>query len=157
MILRFLIASLLSVASLTSAAPRPFNYRPTAQHVEKRQSGSSADPNTPFAITGVLTGGISQRLELRQLAANTDQFNIFMLGLQAMQAQSEDDFLSYYQISAIHGAPATAWNGVNGIPAADHGQFYPGYCAHQSNLFLPWHRPYLALYEASLTSFCVCC
>ena len=26
-----------------------------------------------------------------------------------------------------------------------------GYCTHTSNLFLPWHRPYLALYEVRMS------
>lgn len=36
------------------------------------------------------------------------------------------------------------WDNVQGKHAE------PGYCAHISNLFLPWHRPYLALYEQVL-------
>lgn len=36
------------------------------------------------------------------------------------------------------------WDNVQGV----HDE--PGYCAHLSSLFLPWHRPYLALYEQVL-------
>jgi hypothetical protein len=42
----------------------------------------------------------------------------------------------------IHGVPFKAWNGVGG----DSG-LQAGYCTHSSILFLPWHRPYLALFE----------
>ena len=39
------------------------------------------------------------------------------------------------------------WNGAAGNPAANPPT---GYCTHVSNLFLPWHRPYLAVYEQIL-------
>lgn len=45
---------------------------------------------------------------------------------------------------AIHGRPYGVWDNVRGKNNE------PGYCAHISNLFLPWHRPYLALYEQAL-------
>ena len=74
---------------------------------------------------------------------------------------SQSDPLSYYQIAGkflttslfhitliltpgIHGRPYLPWDGVGTAPG-DGG----GYCTHTSNLFLTWHRPYLALYEAS--------
>jgi tyrosinase len=46
----------------------------------------------------------------------------------------------------IHGRPYEPWDGVSSAPGIDD----PGYCAHISNIFLPWHRPYLALYEQIL-------
>jgi tyrosinase len=46
-------------------------------------------------------------------------------------------------LAGIHGLPMVAWDGVQGNSAASN----PGYCTHVSNLFLPWHRPYLALFE----------
>ena len=39
------------------------------------------------------------------------------------------------------------WNGAAGNPATNPPS---GYCTHVSNLFLPWHRPYLAVYEQIL-------
>lgn len=39
------------------------------------------------------------------------------------------------------------WNGVAGNPNTNPPA---GYCTHVSNMFLPWHRPYLALYEQVL-------
>jgi tyrosinase len=116
-------------------------------HKRDPQTGNTPTPTAPFAVTGVLTNSIEPRLELRQLVSQTDQFNMFLLALRALQQQSESYFLSYYGISTIHGAPSRSWDDVTGVPGA--GQFFPGYCAHQSNVFLPWHRPYLALYEVS--------
>jgi len=43
----------------------------------------------------------------------------------------------------IHGFPRLPWDGVVGD------QGLPGYCPHGCAEFLPWHRPYLALYEVS--------
>lgn len=44
---------------------------------------------------------------------------------------------------AIHGAPFVQWDGVAGDGLT-------GYCPHGSNVFLTWHRPYLALFEQVL-------
>lgn len=41
--------------------------------------------------------------------------------------------------------PYEDWDGVP--PVAGYEE--RGYCTHMSALFLPWHRPYLALYEVS--------
>lgn len=40
----------------------------------------------------------------------------------------------------VHGLPFTAWDGVNGSYAG-------GYATHNSILFGPWHRTFLALHE----------
>jgi tyrosinase len=100
--------------------------------------------NTPFAVTGVKMGQILPRLELRNLQANyPDQFNVYLLGLQRLQQVNQSDMLSHFKLAGIHGVPVGPWNGVGGIA----GSVNPGFCTHNSNIFLPWHRPYLALYE----------
>ena len=43
----------------------------------------------------------------------------------------------------IHGAPFIQWDDVQGSGST-------GYCTHGSNLFGPWHRPYVAVFEVSL-------
>jgi len=61
----------------------------------------------------------------------------------------QQESLSYFGISGIHGRPYVQWEGAGGnqpVPEADFG----GYCVHGSVLFPTWHRPYLALYEASI-------
>ena len=45
--------------------------------------------------------------------------------------------------TGIHGRPFKEWNGVKGLKTFNFG----GYCTHSSVLFVPWHRPYLALFE----------
>lgn len=54
--------------------------------------------------------------------------------------------MSLFCFAGIHGLPYRAWNGVTGI---DNQQ--TGYCTHSSILFLPWHRPYLCLFEVRET------
>ncbi|KAK5106279.1 hypothetical protein LTS08_000397 [Lithohypha guttulata] len=68
---------------------------------------------------------------------NQDQFGIY--------APTDDKF-SYYQIAGIHGYPQVAWDDVYGNPNGS-----TGYCMHNSVLFELWHRPYLALFEQTLS------
>ncbi|KAK5168744.1 uncharacterized protein LTR77_006053 [Saxophila tyrrhenica] len=112
---------------------------PRISNPERRQEPT-------VAITGIQTYGVQSRLEIRQLEAKTDQWNLFLLGLRRCQQTDQSDLTSYYQIAGIHGRPYIAWDGV---PSAD-GHSSPGYCAHVSNVFLAWHRPYLALFEQTL-------
>jgi tyrosinase len=51
------------------------------------------------------------------------------------------------QFLGIHGRPYVPWDGVGPAPGVD----APGYCVHLSQLFIPWHRPYMALYEVCLS------
>ena len=98
------------------------------------------------AITGINAYGVQPRLEIRQLEQNVDQWNIFLLGLVRFQLTDQSNMTSYYQIAGIHGRPYIPWDNV---PSAE-GIDSPGYCTHVLNLFLAWHRPYLALYEQTL-------
>ncbi|KAI9886218.1 MAG: hypothetical protein M1823_001953 [Watsoniomyces obsoletus] len=99
------------------------------------QSGRGSDGSVPF------------RLEIRQMQIqNPDQWNLYLLGLERLQAVDQNQLLSWYQISGIHGRPYTDWDGVPAAP----GQNNNGYCTHTSVLFGTWHRPYLALYEQVL-------
>jgi tyrosinase len=116
-------AALLALLNLTTATP-----------VQKRQ-------NSVFAINGG-AGGVQQRLEIRTMQANADMWNLFLAALQEWQAMDESDKLSYYQVGGIHGQPLVDWDGV-----ASTGDRGSGYCPHNSNMFGPWHRPYLALVE----------
>ncbi|KAM7216111.1 Common central domain of tyrosinase domain containing protein [Rhypophila decipiens] len=109
-----------------------------------------------IAVTGVPTkpspnGAVPIRREFRDLQKNfPDQFNLFILGLNAFQAMNEKDMQSYYQISGIHGMPYKPWNGVVSTSDWEETGGFGGYCTHSSILFAPWHRPYIALWEQNL-------
>ncbi|ENH75899.1 Tyrosinase [Fusarium oxysporum f. sp. cubense race 1] len=101
----------------------------------------------PLLTNPTGTGGI--RLELREFKKNTDLWNLYLVGLWQFQQVSEEDQLSYFQIAGIHGRPYQSW------PLGDKNleslrQQKAGFCTHSSILFLTWHRPYLALFEAIL-------
>lgn len=49
---------------------------------------------------------------------------------------------------AIHGRPYQTWGDAPGLPNKI-GK--AGYCPHDNELFLGWHRPYLALFEVSIS------
>ena len=96
------------------------------------------------AITGAPGGGVQPRLEIRQLEAQPDQWNLYMLAMQAFQQTSHNDVMGWYQLAGIHGMPYVPWNGVNG------GNPGNGYCPHSSPLFICWHRPYVLAWEQQM-------
>lgn len=91
-------------------------------------------------------GSFPLRLEIRDLQKNADQWNLYLLGLDAFKSLDETTDLSYYGIAGIHGRPYRPWGEVQG----DNPGGWQGYCTHTSILFAPWHRPYLALFEQQL-------
>ncbi|KAG8628704.1 hypothetical protein KVT40_002569 [Elsinoe batatas] len=138
-------SSALSGALAVAASVLPTSAAPAH---EKRQSGS-------VVATGVTGNGVQNRRELRDMQRNNpDQFNVYILGLRRMMAVPQNNVLSYYQIAGIHGRPYIPYDGE--LPDANaQGQrptegYGGGYCTHVSNIFLTWHRPYLALYEQIL-------
>ncbi|KAF3928659.1 Tyrosinase [Arthrobotrys entomopaga] len=96
---------------------------------------------------GPAQGQVPLRKEIREMIANPAEFNLFVLAMQRFQAVPQSDDMGYYGVAGIHGRPFKPWNGVasakGSMPDA-------GYCTHKDVLFLPWHRPYLALYEQVL-------
>ncbi|KAK1470386.1 hypothetical protein CTAM01_16837 [Colletotrichum tamarilloi] len=121
---------------------------------------SSDGTKGPVIIKGIQDGFEGKerplRLELRDMIKeNPDQWNLYLLGLERFQAVPEDQPLSYFQIAGIHGMPSHKWPNEKWNYAADENlnlNKYGGYCTHTSLLFLTWHRPYLALFEASVSS-----
>lgn len=83
---------------------------------------------------------------------------LYLEGLAKFQAGPDGDIkdpLSYYQIAGIHGLPyqtwpASDWNKDIKEPEGGDRERDRGFCTHTSILFLTWHRPYLALFEAVL-------
>ncbi|SMQ51746.1 unnamed protein product [Zymoseptoria tritici ST99CH_3D7] len=149
------ILSFMRIAFLFAWLFDPANSSPLLSHQLETLAGptstplrrqSSGDGNGTFAITGITDFGTQPRLEIRELEKNRDAWNIYLLGLERFKAAPQDDKLSYYKLAGIHGRPYEPWDGVFAGPGIDN----PGYCAHISNLFLPWHRPYLVLFEQIL-------
>ncbi|KAF2757917.1 Di-copper centre-containing protein [Pseudovirgaria hyperparasitica] len=111
----------------------------------------SSDPLVKRAYTAITgpSGNACSRLEVRDLQKNNpDQWNLFLLAMQNFEAMDQKDKFSYYQLSAVHGRPFTPWNDVARKSRSDGSG--AGYCFHISNMFLPWHRPYLAAYEKAI-------
>ncbi|RVD89014.1 uncharacterized protein DFL_000038 [Arthrobotrys flagrans] len=94
---------------------------------------------------------VAVRKEIRTLINNQDrsEFHLLLLALRRMQNMPTTDPMSYYQIAGIHGRPYMPWAGVNAPRGANTNT---GYCTHADVIFLPWHRPYLSLFEQSLWS-----
>ncbi|PHH87764.1 hypothetical protein CDD83_8442 [Cordyceps sp. RAO-2017] len=103
-----------------------------------------------YPITGARpsqgTLGVPARRNINDLAAGGPQWDLYILALLALYREPDENPLSYFQISGIHGAPYIEWNGAGPRAQGNWG----GYCPHNENLFLPWHRPYVALFEQVL-------
>ncbi|KAF4556805.1 Tyrosinase-like protein 7 [Elsinoe fawcettii] len=113
---------------------------------------------SPTPVTGLLpiAGSTATRLPIQTLQADfPDVFNLYVLALSAFQSNGNEDLdsnndlgTSYLQVTGVHGVPFVNWQQDPTKPQ------YPGiaagYCTHASTLFLPWHRPYMALYEQLL-------
>jgi tyrosinase len=107
------------------------------------------------------SGSVPLRLEVRDLQQRfPDQWNLYLLGLEAFYKLDETSDLSFYGIagnaslslyslktlliySGIHGRPYREWGNVTG----PNDSRWQGYCTHTSILFAPWHRPYVSLFE----------
>lgn len=109
------------------------------------QELGSRDTLATIAITGVNDGGpVHPRLEIRTLKQKADQWNIYLLAMQAFQAMNQSAPLGWYQVAGIHGVPNIPWDNVQANPKSGGAV---GYCTHSSVLFPTWHRAYLALFE----------
>ncbi|KAK1836674.1 hypothetical protein QBC39DRAFT_56270 [Podospora conica] len=119
---------------------------------------ATAQQATPVPVVGVQTG-IDPRTGQRPARQNINdlyllggpQWDLYILALAALQDANEEDELSYFGISGIHGTPHRAWNGVEQVPGGLDG----GYCPHQDILFPTWHRAYVLLFEQTLVSHAV--
>lgn len=152
--LLFLVALLISTLApaVLASEPAPYDYGFDVHEQLSRRSLKSYSPSTPFVVSGIASSSsnpqVYPRQEVRQMEKNTDLWTLYMLGLSMMQYTPQSQLLSYYQIAGIHGVPWIEWNGVAPTPGNEN----TGYCTHVSELFLTWHRPYLALYEQILFS-----
>ena len=123
-----LFATALAAISTVSANsfPNPFAEPEEEQnHLAKRSL---------IAVRGVVKGWSGgarpKRLEIRTFAANKDFVNIFLIALEATQADLYSNPLSHFAVSSIHGVPYQGWNGE-----ANTGSSQTGYCTHGSILF----------------------
>lgn len=70
-----------------------------ASIMEKRQGGFFS----VLGMSGLGDNGLHPRLEIRELQKNTDQWNVYLLGLRRFQNVAQDDKLSYYQVAGTFG------------------------------------------------------
>ncbi|KAH9484705.1 Polyphenol oxidase 1 [Psilocybe cubensis] len=83
------------------------------------------------------------RLEISTFVEHIRQFSLYVQALQQIYDQHKEDVTSYWQIAGIHGQPYVEWNGTS----SENGR---GFCAHNTEIFPTWHRPYLALFEQEI-------
>lgn len=102
------------------------------------------------ATTGLSSGSVPQRRNIVDLFNDGGPaWTLYVKALSAMMDAEDTDPESYFQLSGIHGRPVVAWD------SDDTAKTQMGYCPHAENLFLPWHRPYLALFEQVLVEHAI--
>ncbi|KAI1290962.1 tyrosinase [Xylaria venustula] len=110
-----------------------------------------------YPITGIKdglgpNGEVPVRRDFDEWSTSKDpkdktQFILYLLALKRFQAVDPADRDSYFQIAGIHGYPYVPWD----EPSTTQKEIgRKGYCVHANNLFPPWHRPYMLLYEQRL-------
>jgi hypothetical protein len=135
-----------SSARIKSLIPSHFlqiNTSPANPKTPARKMSNHPITGPPRPTPAATDGSVPIRLEIRALQQNADQWNLYLLGLDAFKKLDETSDLSFYGIAGIHGRPYRPWGGVRG----DNRRGWQGYCTHTSILFAPWHRPYVALFE----------
>ncbi|PKS11555.1 hypothetical protein jhhlp_003320 [Lomentospora prolificans] len=113
---------------------------------------ASAKVSITGAKTGInpLSGEVPSRLNINTLhQQGGPAWSLYVRALAAMQAVKPNEVLSYFQIMGIHGRPLIPWDDKSQAAGPN------GYCPHAENLFLPWHRSYLALFEQVLVDHAI--
>lgn len=105
-------------------------------------------------VTGAQSGLSSGKVPARQNVVDLfnnggPQWSLYLRALKAMYEVDENDPESFFQIAGIHGRPVIPWD------SDEEAKMQMGYCPHIDNLFLPWHRPYVALFEQTLVSHAI--
>ncbi|KAG8158071.1 hypothetical protein KVR01_011832 [Diaporthe batatas] len=114
---------------------------------------------SPTPITGVkvVGGKPAQRLPIDVFRIQHEfAFALYVKALSAWQKNGNEKFdqdnvngTSYFQVSGVHGVPYVAWQKDPTTEVAAN----VGYCTHRSVLFIPWHRPYMMLYEQIIFAY----
>ncbi|KAI9775115.1 MAG: hypothetical protein M1839_001426 [Geoglossum umbratile] len=73
---------------------------------------------------------------------------MYLLAVESFMEKSDTDYMSWFQISGIHGYPYQPFQ----YPQSSVVNRGTGYCTHHSVIFGAWHRPYLALLEQALNT-----
>ncbi|KAF1363250.1 Di-copper centre-containing protein, partial [Lizonia empirigonia] len=135
-----------SLATFTAFISLLASTQAASNSTDGPSCGVAKADDSYFSVVGVQGTGVHPRRELRELEKDTETWNIFLQAFARFQAMDQGEKVSYYKVAGIHGAPFGQWDGVTG----QEGQEMMGYCPHVSNMFGPWHRPYLALFEQVL-------
>ncbi|RGP66614.1 oleate-activated transcription factor 1 [Fusarium longipes] len=114
---------------------------------------------SPTPITGIQNPGGEPIQRLPVDVFQKDHPFAFALYIQALLAWQKDGNqnvdkdnvtgTSYFQVTGVHGVPYVPWQEdptPGTVPNI-------GYCTHRSTLFMPWHRPYLMLYEQIIFAY----
>jgi tyrosinase len=107
---------------------------------QERQSG--------ITITTGATGNVLVRKEVRQLKdQNYNQWVLFILAMHSMHGAAQSSPVGFYGIANVHGVPRDNYNNVAQCASCGGTD---GYGTHNSVLFPPWHRVYVALFEQEM-------
>jgi tyrosinase len=77
------------------------HYEETKRELEKRQVNIGWLTGRYLRIEGVNPGSPAERLEIRDLRNNADQWNLYLLGMERFMRKGRNDKVGYYQIAGV--------------------------------------------------------
>lgn len=86
---RLLALAISGSCLLSTAAASPLSPKP------KRQQSAGES----LAVTGINQGDVQPRLEIRDLAKDEFQWNLFLLAMQRFQQMDQDERTSWYSVA----------------------------------------------------------
>ncbi|KAH7136840.1 tyrosinase [Dactylonectria estremocensis] len=102
--------------------------------------------------SGVTSTNVPYRKNINELySSGGPQWDLYIRSLITLYKQNPKEQGSFFQVAGIHGKPYVEFNNAG----ASTSNGWRGYCPHGENLFLPWHRPYLVLFEQRLVATAV--
>ncbi|KAJ6788012.1 hypothetical protein PWT90_01124 [Aphanocladium album] len=120
---------------------------------------STAVAQDHILVTGIATTQgrtVPVRQNINDLqSAGGPAWDLYVQAVASLQKMSQQDRLGWFQVMAIHGQPFMEYDNAGPRQKPEGTRAWGGYCPHGELVFLPWHRPYVMLYEQALSQAAV--
>jgi tyrosinase len=94
--MKYLFSSITGLATLLSLST---NAQAASNSTNGPSCGTGKADDSYFSVIGVQGTGVHPRQELRELARDTDLWNIFLQAFVRFQGMDQNEKISYYQVA----------------------------------------------------------